>query len=74
MKAYKCDICGKFYDGNVQEYEKIDPIAMSGIGFAPTQIAFFGENGTMKTATHDVCNNCLIKFKKLTNEIREGIR
>lgn len=74
MKAYKCDICGKFYDGNVQEYEKIDPITMSGIGFAPTQMAFYGENENKKTPNHDVCDNCFTKFKKLVNEIREGIK
>lgn len=74
MKAYKCDICGKFYDENVQEYERIDPISMASTGFAVTRIKFFGGDDSLTTRCHDVCNDCFTKFKKLVNEIRAGIK
>lgn len=74
MIAYKCDICGKFYDGNVQDYEKVDPITFVGIGFAPTSVRFSNVDNTRVTPNHDICNDCLIRFKKLINEIRDGIK
>ena len=74
MKAYKCDICGKFYDENVQEYEKIDPISMSATGFAITRMKFYGVDDSQTTRYHDVCNGCFTKFKKQVNEIRAGLK
>lgn len=70
MKAYKCDVCGKYYSTPTGYEDKTDPVTGAGIGFLPTGIQFTGEEGTKIAPNHDICQDCMYYFRKIIKEIK----
>lgn len=61
-KAFKCDICDCFYDGNAMIQIKTNVI---GIKYSP-------ENPEAPIYLHDACDDCHAQFIKTYRELRDN--
>lgn len=60
-KAFKCDVCESFYEGNAIMQVKANVI---GIKYSP-------ENADAPLYLHDLCDDCHVVFVTKYKEIRE---
>lgn len=72
MEAYKCDICGRFYKKGANSSMNTNPITGSVIEWTPNKIRFSMDDKTnYSTNSHDICPNCVDRFRKMVYEIRD---